>query len=334
MHIVLLYKTIFTVIWMIITISLTHTFVISSQFINKSNKFCQIAKESGNDLGVYILMNVLKANILYSGNLKKKDKISVIIANHPAALDFLYMGSLLNHFKIKDFFYTIRGNNIFKPKASFALILSLDRDIKVYNNWEKDINQFNKQLDNINSGFVIIYPEGMNYSKDRYKKSLEFGKKNNIPIYKNLLIPRIKGTWYLIKYLKQNNKLDYVYDISFINEKFFNKKNSLFNSIKNDIGDVYSIIKNCEIPRNDNLNNYDNFKNWFFNEFWLEKDKRITNYKKLKYKNFKYKKNIFNYFILFFLIIIFIYLIKRFNYKYLIISYLLCYLIVLYKYYN
>ena len=59
--------------------------------------------------------------------------------------------------------------------------------------------------------------------EQKLKEGNEFSKKNNLPIYENLMVPKSKGLWFIIKHLKKLNKLGRIWDATIILSKFIKK---------------------------------------------------------------------------------------------------------------
>ena len=61
---------------------------------------------------------------------------------------------------------------------------------------------------------VLIFPEGTDYDTHSVIKSKSYALKNNLPIYKHVLHPRIKGVTYCIEQLRTHHGIDAIYDVT------------------------------------------------------------------------------------------------------------------------
>ncbi len=83
--------------------------------------------------------------------------------------------------------------------------------------WEKDkgylTRVFNYYLDIKYPLQMLIFPEGTNYCKEGKEKSDSFARKNNLPIYKHVLHPRVRGFNFIIQKFRDKS-LDAVHDVT------------------------------------------------------------------------------------------------------------------------
>jgi len=63
--------------------------------------------------------------------------------------------------------------------------------------WNKDKDRIEETFKHITSHkvpiWLITHPEGTRLAKDKLKKSHEWAKKNDLPIFNNVLLPRSQG---------------------------------------------------------------------------------------------------------------------------------------------
>jgi len=62
--------------------------------------------------------------------------------------------------------------------------------------------------------WILLYPEGTRFTKEKHSTSIEFGLEHQIQSYENLLIPRSKGFHELTTSLR-NSRVKTIYDITF-----------------------------------------------------------------------------------------------------------------------
>ena len=204
-----------------------------------------------------------------------KNKIDILISNHNSTIDFLILIKLMYKFNIKDYYF------IFKESISKIPILGscMIDDIKLKRKWEDDKDYIIKQLNEIEKGLIIIYPEGTRFDNKKYKESKLFCKNNNLPILNYTLTPRIKGTHLIITELKKTNRLGNIYDVTLTFDNFIKKELYLTKILKiNNLGPVTIDIK--KIKFNETDFDYEELKKKIY-KVWLKKNILIDNiYKK------------------------------------------------------
>ncbi len=177
----------------------------------------------------------------------------------------------------------------------------------------------------INNGIIIIFPEGTRFDKPKLIAAQKFSLDSNIPIYNNLLVPKVKGLWVIYDYLKINNKFGTMYDITIISQKYLGKKAYFKKILKKPIDNVFIINRKLTI----NENNYDKFKLWLFNE-WKNKDDLIKKYKNINFQKMDFNKYKNSNILKIFFIILFIYLLTfKYVRYYLLIILIISYIILL-----
>ena len=199
--------------------------------------------------------------------------IDVIIANHISTIDFIIIITILHNFRINDYYFVFKKSLIKIP--IFGDFVA--DDIKLTRNWEDDKDAIIEQIKKINSGKIIIYPEGTRYDRKKHKKSKQFCVENKLPIYNYTLAPRVKGLHSIINLLKSENRFGNLYDLTLILPKYINK--NLYGSkliSSEDMGNLFVNIRKIKIDNN--VINYDYFKKKLY-YIWLEKNIIIDKFK-------------------------------------------------------
>jgi lysocardiolipin and lysophospholipid acyltransferase len=322
-------KLIYLLVTYISLNSLIHIIAIPSILIGKTRQAAEFIKVLMTKLVSNLYTNGFNSDIYISGEYKKiKNKVNIIIGNHISTLDWGACLTTLNRLGIEKYYYFLKKGNLNIP--SIGYLFAADNDLLVDQKWKTDENIIEKKIDNINEGTIIIFPEGTRFNEKKYKKGVEFSKANNLPIYDYTMVPRTKGIWKLISYLKKKNKLGNVYDFTFIIPDFL-KKNAFFKDvfIKN-VGDTYVNIHKVKLPNDKVINDINIFKQWFF-KFWVGKNNRIGNYKKYNYSLYKPEIGVSEYILTAFSIITFVFLVKKFKHIYVIITFLVSYIFIFVK---
>lgn len=270
----------------------------------------------------YFFKKYLKINMKLHNNLvlPVNGKNNLLMMNHTSYLDWVLLMIYLNKKNIVDKVTFIAKKSIlflpfFGQQAKNWNIIFIERS------WEKDKYKLQDKISKLENQTVIIFPEGTRKNKKNYLKSVEFSKKNNYPVYKNLLLPRTKGSWKILNILKDSNKLDKIIDLTFVFPKYRSIELSNKTIFSKPIGDVFMIFEEIKIPQINILSNQKLFKKWLFN-IWKEKDFKINNYEKYQYNDFNYMNNrqlIYNLLIL----LICIQIIRKFGWKYLLGNFLI-----------
>lgn len=233
------------------------------------------------------------------------NKIDIIISNHNSILnDIMLIIIVLHKYNINTYNFIYHINDL-QYIPSLGLLLKSSYDIGIQKNYEKDyntiINGINKINVKNNKYFLIIFPEGAVNNEQKIMQDQLKSIKYYIPVYNNLLIPRIKGLYLIIEYLKYLKRFGNIWDFT-----LYNNNNNYYIDIK---------------KVNLDYNNYDEFKSQLY-KIWTRKDNIINHWKINKDNNLKYNKIFFknNYnIILLLILIIIIQSIILCNFKYLIL---------------
>ena len=220
--------------------------------------------------------------------------IDVILCNHMASIDFILSMIYLKKLNIDEYNYVFKKDFIYRPSVGFMTYLTTD--IKINRNWEEDKHIINKQIDCIKSTqkkqIIIIFPEGTRISPSKIREAHSFSIENNLPIYNNLLVPKVKGLWTILNHLKQTNRLGKLIDLSVIIPKYLGNSMTMFDLKSLQIGPVYGICRELNL-NNVEYQNIEIFKNWFFKN-WTVKDNLISNFEKFTYEKIEDKDKYIN----------------------------------------
>ena len=96
--------------------------------------------------------------------------------------------------------------------------MQMDMFIFIKRHWEEDekyVFQILRYFTDTNYPLqVLIFPEGTDYDTHSVIKSKSYALKNNLPLYKHVLHPRIKGATYCIEQLRTHHGIDAIYDVT------------------------------------------------------------------------------------------------------------------------
>ena len=176
-------------------------------------------------------------------------------------------------------------------------------------------------------------PEGTRFSEKKLKISNEYSKKNNLPIFKNTLYPKMKGIWCLINSLKKENKMGNLIDFTHLVPNFKNNRAEISKIVSDNMGNSYTLINTYIVPKDNSINDYDNFKKWFL-KIWKIKDNNLNTMNKenfIDYKQLPYNFLHFDRLIMYTSVIIFIYIICKTKGKIILWGNILLFLIIIIK---
>ena len=204
------------------------------------------------------------------GDKINKDESALFLMNHRSSIDYLFFISLISKYgdpeKIKIVMKSILR---FFPGLGWGCYLDdfpfLKRD---YSSDKEYLNNLGRKLNDSN---LLIFPEGTRYSLEKAISSNNFSKSKGYPQYKNVLLPKTKGSYLIFKTMLENKNIDAIYDltINFDGIEKYTKHNTLSLIFKNDIKSVHihcRRISLLHIPRNE-----DGFRQWM-HQLFIGKD--------------------------------------------------------------
>ena len=307
----MLKKIIYLIIYYIYILSFSQIVTLGSYLGGKqySRIGSLISKNVLNDLLPYLYQNGFDSTIYYSGNYDKTDKIDIMIGNHLNMIDFTIYTSIIKQFDNRDIYLVVKKEIIFIPGAGF--IVGTAPDIKMNRKYEDDKDNIINTIKKIKNGIIIIMPEGSRYTTEKKNLAQKYSNDNNLHIFNNMLYPKMKGLWLILKCLHESNKLGNIIDTFVI---------------------ISSYDNHYYMP---GINDYDIFKSWFI-EKWKIKD-NILDKIFTKDDNYIYKKlNISlptsSYILLLIISSLFIYLMVKSNGLFLPLSLVITYIITYIRY--
>lgn len=323
---------------------LSYSYLLITPSILMSNNFIlKQVKVLSQSFSTIMLLDNFKIDFFMTKTEKNVEKlinqnpelIDVIVCNHISTIDFLIVVAYLQKFKIGSFNFVLKNEIVYTP--GFGFIMYASPDLKLNRNWEKDKETFGKQINKINlesngdKQIIIIFPEGTRLTNKKLEEGHKFSIDNNLHVFKNLLVPKTKGLWYLINHLDQNNKMGRLWDLTLAIPNFLDKSIYLTDIITKPIGPVYGIFRELELDKN-KYQDLEKFKTWFLKK-WKLKDDFLQNY-----KSFVYEKIIWNdikikhlVIVIFITIIGWLTLTNKYGRYYLLISFILAYILIIFK---
>lgn len=273
----------FLIIWFIYV---SYIFLLPAHILGKQNAIAPIVKKYFLSLTVSALKYGFNPNIFYSNQIVlSENKVDILLANHLSTIDWAIIYSMLNKFKINNFIMVGKKGLIYFPGFGFHFMSS--NHIKLERKWEEDKETLSRQIDKIDNGLIIIFPEGTRFEPEKHKKGQQYSMESGLPVYNNLLVPKSKGLWTIYNQLKSKNKLGKIFDMSIVMENFFRENAYLSDLDKKETGNIYVI--NRELQHPDKYIENEDFKSWLLKE-WKKKDNLMGMYNKLFYNKLDLEK--------------------------------------------
>ena len=318
-----LIKLIWLLMYYCVVLSFSQTIVLFSYIIGKHN-IVQILRDALFELASYMYVYGFESPIYFKGNYNATNKVDCVVVNHTSTIDFIPYITLIRQFDDRPIYIVSKKELGYVPGSGIIMLLCddimLDRDL------DKDTDKIINKIKTIKNGIILIFPEGTRFSPDKYKKSLEYSKTNNLHIFQNTLYPKMKGLWLICNTLDELGRMGNIIDITCLVEKMYMKESSMGNMLINDFGSTYGVINTYEWL-NDKLNNYEEFKKWFLN-VWTIKDNIINTIISDDYIRCKPELHTSSYIILNIITSVFLYLMYHTNGLYLPISLIATYISV------
>jgi hypothetical protein len=134
---------------------------------------------------------------------------SLIICNHPTYLD----GFIISQWAIrKGVFPRIRfivADWVSKIPLPGGFIEH--HMIPIKRSWETDKKILADAIEQLPAdAIVFIFPEGTTFCPDRLEKTVDYARAHHLPVYRNLLCPRVRG----IEHILQSGHWDHIYDMT------------------------------------------------------------------------------------------------------------------------
>jgi hypothetical protein len=144
--------------------------------------------------------------------------------------------------------------------------------IKVKRDWTSDKETLSQTISQMpEDAIVFIFPEGTTFCPGSLEKTVDYARKNNLPVFKHLMCPRYKGLELLLKV----GKWDYMYDLTL---HYPERRINPF------MGSDFEYLNWGNYPRTCRVEWHklkeipeDNIEKWLLH-LWERKDKRLVNW--------------------------------------------------------
>ncbi|CAD5224179.1 unnamed protein product [Bursaphelenchus okinawaensis] len=236
---------------------------------------------------LFFLKFVFRIKVRVTGDEILYDKAAVVVMNHRTRLDWLYYWMVLwrmnpwlattNKIALKQLLRHVPGVGFGMQVQQFIF---LKRDLEV------DLKRLTRAVEyysDMNRPYqILMFPEGTDRTAFTLKRSSDFAKKNGLKELKNVLYPRSAGFLHLVKEMRRNDYLEYIYDVTIAYPKDI-VQNETDMVLKGSLpSEVHYHIKRYhinEIPRNEEELNH------WLHKVWYEKEERLEQFYAQKAKN-------------------------------------------------
>jgi len=194
---------------------LTFSFFLFPFSFRLYRSYCDSIAESWFPVPCAFYELILGTKMVFSGDWPLKKERVILVSNHPTRLDWGFIWSLLmrtNTYRFEKI--ALKYDLKVIPGFGWAMqhfgFLFLQRKIEIdQKTIESALTHFASHNYPIE---LLIFPEGTDLTEYSMHKSEQYALKNNLPIYKHVLHPRVKGFQMAVHLLRSS--VDAVYDIT------------------------------------------------------------------------------------------------------------------------
>ncbi|PRP86139.1 hypothetical protein PROFUN_03126 [Planoprotostelium fungivorum] len=143
-----------------------------------------------------LLEKVNGYQLIFTGTNMKKEDWALGLCNHPSEADWVYFWSILERAGRMGQHRVIMKNIISNVPGIGWGMLNLEF-LMLTRNWQKDEIQMEwslrKYLKYYTPFFLLLFPEGTDFTPVKRARCEQWAKENDAPVYKRLLTPKVKG---------------------------------------------------------------------------------------------------------------------------------------------
>lgn len=178
-------------------------------------KFYQPICSSWFNAYLYFFENINGYEFNVTGDEIPKDEFCLAVSNHPSEADWLYYWSIVKRYH-KTEHHKIILKDVMRKAFGVGWAIDFMEFIFLARDWKLDKSQIvyncKQYLESGDSLFVLLFPEGTDFSPAKHERSQKYAQQIGISGYKHLLVPRTKGFVTVANQLRP--KLDAVYDLT------------------------------------------------------------------------------------------------------------------------
>lgn len=163
----------------------------------------------------YFFEKVNRTRVSFSGDHVPAGERVLLMCNHRTEVDWMYIWSLaLRKQRIGHVKYVLKSSVRNVPVFGWAFYAL--EFLLIKRNWQHDESVFASCLSTFKDShdplWLIIFPEGTDYTDEKCMKSQKFAEKHSLPKLSHVLLPRTKGFCACLAELHES--IDAVYDLT------------------------------------------------------------------------------------------------------------------------
>ncbi|KAF3772867.1 putative 1-acyl-sn-glycerol-3-phosphate acyltransferase 5 [Nymphaea thermarum] len=163
----------------------------------------------------FLFEKINKTKVVWSGDMVPPGERVMLLCNHRTEVDWMYLWDFaIRKSRLGYIKYILKSSLMKLPIFGWGFHI-LDF-IPVERKWENDEQLIRQMLsafvDPQDPLWLVVFPEGTDYTEQKCLRSQRFAKENGLPILKHVLLPKTKGFAVCLEMLR--NSLDAVYDVT------------------------------------------------------------------------------------------------------------------------
>ncbi|XP_072989104.1 probable 1-acyl-sn-glycerol-3-phosphate acyltransferase 4 [Typha latifolia] len=163
----------------------------------------------------FLFEKINKTKVVFSGERVPEKERAIIFTNHRTEVDWMYLWDLALRKGRAGYIKYILKRSLMKLPI-FGWAFQIFEFIPVERKWEVDEAILRSKLSTFKDPkdplWLVVFPEGTDYTKQKCVKSQEYAAEKGLPILENVLLPKSRGFNACLEELR--NSLDAVYDVT------------------------------------------------------------------------------------------------------------------------
>ncbi|KAE8708407.1 putative 1-acyl-sn-glycerol-3-phosphate acyltransferase 5 [Hibiscus syriacus] len=204
-----------TAFMMILYCGFFSTFVLRLFSVHYSRKVTGFFCSSWLALWPFLFEKINKTKVIFSGDDVPARERVLLICNHRTEVDWMYLWDLALRKDCLGYIKYILKSSLMKLPV-FGWAFHILEFIPVERKWEVDEANMRQMLSKFKDPrdplWLVIFPEGTDFTDQKCLRSQKYAAENGLPILKNLLLPKSKGFNACLEDLRST--LDAVYDVT------------------------------------------------------------------------------------------------------------------------
>ncbi|KAK1561042.1 hypothetical protein Q3G72_033790 [Acer saccharum] len=163
----------------------------------------------------FLFEKINKTKVVFCGETVPARERILLIANHRTEVDWMYLWDLALRKGCIGYIRYILKSSLMKLPV-FGWGFHILEFISVERRWEVDESNMHKMLSTFKDPrdplWLALFPEGTDFTEQKCIRSQKYAAENDLPILKNVLLPKTKGFCVCLEDLRES--LDAVYDVT------------------------------------------------------------------------------------------------------------------------